>query len=364
MADLILYRSDDATGKCQLAAAVAKKKFPNAEMTDLAGDNEAAVTAVIAALDDDNYENICVCVEIVDSHADGKMTGTQAITLIPKLLTANQGDEVAGTAAANAEVTNIKLAAGDTGEDNEYNMCLIATAGDVDVDRVIWDYVASTKVATVNTTTSAVDGSETYIIYVTDYLHLLATDNVADSTKGFYYAFSKLYPNAVQTPLLLQLVNDGTIYEKNTKTATAIAAGTLTDTGEFTAAKYDDGNYWVAIKSATTGAGQKRRIASNTANVLTLESNWDYTPTGTIVYQIADEDHMTLWSLYLPYALATYLNDIAMPNTASILEQILDKNRDLDAGQVYPSIQDIDLLAEYAEKGKAIFDALAWGVVS
>ena len=58
----------------------------------------------------------------------------------------------------------------------------------------------------------------------------------------------------------------------------AAADNTLTGTGDFTADEFSDGTadrreYYASI-NALTGAGQTRRIRSNTANVLTLDTAW------------------------------------------------------------------------------------------
>jgi hypothetical protein len=92
------------------------------------------------------------------------------------------------------------------------------------------------------------------------------------------------------------------------QTATeVVAANTLTHTGEFVSGAYtQSGNsqpFYLGIESATNlAAGQVLRIASNTANILTLSDYYDPTPTGTIVYQIAAGNH-ALWNEYIPLGL-------------------------------------------------------------
>lgn len=54
----------------------------------------------------------------------------------------------------------------------------------------------------------------------------------------------------------------------------AASDNTLTGTGDFTAAEFDDGAAFVFI-NAGTGINQNKRIKSNTANILYLESAWD-----------------------------------------------------------------------------------------
>ena len=107
MADLILYRSDDTSGKCQMAAGLAVKKYPSATLKDLAGLTEANITTYIGTLSANTYSNICVCTETPDAHAAGQPTTAQCITLIPLLLTANQGTNLGDTVQSNSTVTEI-----------------------------------------------------------------------------------------------------------------------------------------------------------------------------------------------------------------------------------------------------------------
>ena len=56
----------------------------------------------------------------------------------------------------------------------------------------------------------------------------------------------------------------------------AASDNTMTGTGDFTAAEFDDLDYYVFIDADGVGAteGQVRRILSNTANILTLDASW------------------------------------------------------------------------------------------
>lgn len=47
-------------------------------------------------------------------------------------------------------------------------------------------------------------------------------------------------------------------------------------------------NKRVRIKSASAGAGQIRRIVSNTVTTLTIETPWSTLPTGTVIYEVLD----------------------------------------------------------------------------
>lgn len=74
--------------------------------------------------------------------------------------------------------------------------------------------------------------------------------------------------------------DSGTSSGSNTST-------TLNDTSKSWAT-----NEWankVLVITGGTGAGQFRKIASNTANALTVDTSWDTTPDGTSTYTICDE---------------------------------------------------------------------------
>ena len=68
-------------------------------------------------------------------------------------------------------------------------------------------------------------------------------------------------------------------------TATAVGAATLSTGLTWTANQFVD--YAISIVTATTGAGQWRPILSHTTGgVVTVASNWNPMPTGTVTYKI------------------------------------------------------------------------------
>jgi hypothetical protein len=72
-------------------------------------------------------------------------------------------------------------------------------------------------------------------------------------------------------------------------TATSYTSTTLTDTGaNWTTNQWAGG--WLYIISATTGAGQRTQIVSNTATVLTF--NAITLPTGTVTYRVAPANYL------------------------------------------------------------------------
>ena len=85
----------------------------------------------------------------------------------------------------------------------------------------------------------------------------------------------------------LDAANMGEWAVTDTGTAAAVAAGTITLDGTPDFAADETKGQSVIVLSATTGAGQCRHIESMTAaEVVTLSSNWDTTPTGTVTYAV------------------------------------------------------------------------------
>jgi len=79
----------------------------------------------------------------------------------------------------------------------------------------------------------------------------------------------------------------------DTGTATSGSANTLADTGKtWTINAYTD--KMVKI-TAGTGIGQIRRIASNTATVLTTTTNWTINPDATSQYEILEDLHVAIY---------------------------------------------------------------------
>lgn len=158
------------------------------------------------------------------------------------------------------------------------------------------------------------------------------------------------------------------LYEKNGNTATSVAAGTLTDNNEFVAAAYDEKDYYVAIKTSTVKgeAGQIRKIASNTASVLTLSKNWDVTPTGTVTYQIGRTKDVMLKDLYLTYALESkfmFSGDTYPSTQIQDFKRLVDRHDGvLDSrSKLFTEPAYFDELADY---GKTILEGVATGAVS
>ena len=121
---------------------------------------------------------------------------------------------------------------------------------------------------------------------------------------------------------------------------------------------------YIAAETATTGAGQIVKIASATANVITLANGGFVTlPTGSLVFQVTTGTNMILWDKYLPYAIKTYLALDTDPIN-QIWHDILDRYDMRKNATATSFMPDWATLQEYAQFGKAIFDAKSAGVVS
>lgn len=260
------------------------------------------------------------------------------------------------TAQAGANTT-ITLDASASATDDYYNgMTVIINGGTGDEQaREIVDYVGSTKVATVDTAWGTNPDATSGFLISQD---LYAFGRTYNSIEYPQRVWSHLY-SGVQVPILLTTISKAAVFEKDDKTATGVAAGTLTDTGEFTSGKYDDDDYYVGIKSATTGGGQVRKIASNTANVLTLSENWDETPTGTVVYQIDRLKHL-LYDQYVPLMISTFFWDIDNKNVQKEWWDMIDQYRDADSKNY--TYQDQSKIESYIEQAADIASALHKGV--
>jgi|GEM_PF-2100003 len=88
------------------------------------------------------------------------------------------------------------------------------------------------------------------------------------------------------------LTASGASEQYDSGTATAGGANTLTDSGKAWSVNGHAGR--AAKIVGGTGAGQSRRIASNTATQLTVTVNWTTPPDATSQYQILDDVHFAI----------------------------------------------------------------------
>ena len=340
---------------------------------DTTGMNESAILVAIDTITDDTQHAICVCSLTAATHATGKLTWDQVAYLDAKMATAYKGTSVrANTCQANATVTEIILDNGASSANDFYNFTrfgqeyYIKTAGVTAIYRYIKDYTGASVDVLVNTTTTPITNTETFIVYSQPNVYLLGDAN--STQNACRIAWTTLF-GSTNIPLVVQIMGGyGTGFkycDLTELTCDSIAAGTLTDGTAFTANKYNSGEYVVALRDTGGGTytqGYIRNIASNTVSVLTLASNWPTTPTGTPTYAIYNERY-ALYDLYLTYSIPSLLWDSGV-NTHNIWKAMLDRYGDTVSLATAQTSQDLATLDVYAEKGKAVVEALAAGIVS
>ena len=167
------------------------------------------------------------------------------------------------------------------------------------------------------------------------------------------------YPTVAYPPIV-KYTGGKTFHVIPTATATSAASGSLTHTGNFVVSAHI-GQY-VYIVSATTGAGQVAQIASNTANVLTLVSNWALTPTGTVVYGIVDYMEDALCAEALALVIQSKLWNIANGNTMYMWYKLLDLGafdssyNSINSGNLVGTYIDTRFMEALIEAGKNIYE--------
>jgi hypothetical protein len=369
---------DSTKAQSILAMNVARLKYDNADNTltikDTAGLNESSILFTIDTITNGTQHEICVCALTAATHAEGKLTYDQVAYLDAKLVTANKGTVIrTNTCQANVTTTEIILDSGASAVNDFYNFTrftqeyYIKTDGITTVYRYIKDYVGATKTCTVNDTSMAITTTETFTVYSHDHVYLIG--DASSNEEASRYAWRTLF-DSNNIPLILKVMGGyGSGFAncpKTVDTASSVAAGTLTHTGQFTDGAYNGGGYYVALLSGggTYTTGQAEEISSNTTGVLTLKKNWTVTPSGTPTYAIY-LGGTVLYDKYLNLAIPTYLWDDTANNFA-IFKAMFDRYGDIasqgnDAAQTY---QDKATMDDYAAKGKVIYDAQSAGVVS
>jgi hypothetical protein len=144
-----------------------------------------------------------------------------------------------------------------------------------------------------------------------------------------------------------------------TQTADGFTSNTVSKSATFTNKAYNNGNFYLAVESATTGAGQVTQILSNTTGVLTIVP-FTTLPTGTLVFQICAGNAFCLYEFYLKYALETYLSNFSLATTLNAYQQMLDMLKVIPKGSLAPTYN-ASMLDMYAHRGKCVFDAIQGG---
>lgn len=357
----------DATETKGLIGAFALKDKYGSDIgfTNTYGKNESAMTAAIAALDDDTYTTIFVLVDNAATHAAGNFTNDQIASIRDKMITASKGTVIdSGTAQANSTVTEIILAATASAVNDTYNGYFIETTGTTSVFRAITNYVGATTTATVVSTGTAITTTETYEVFSMSQVKTFGADDSDGKSTG-QQVWEAIHPT-VQIPLLFHYMSK---YKFAWDYGTAQAADATTITLAATAGDgaiktrandvYNGG--WVYIYSATTNKGTYAKISdfvSSTA-VATLDSNgWlDGTPATSIIYRVMPDNTELFFDAYAELAVKTYFNDLTDAAQISDFKKLIDKNSKVNVVSPPPALeQDLDLLYEYLDLGKAIFD--------
>jgi len=316
---LILF--DGSKAGAVLAAVLLGQQYDGATYYNTNGVSSADITTYVGTLTNDAYDHIFTAVDL--GSGSGELALAANATLWDK---ADQTIARADTAQAGGAST-ITLDSGASATDDEYNGYAVMIVGGTGAGqlRTISDYVGSTKVATVSVAwdTQPDATSEFEIVDVTDAtvvkaFNELGTANTAsqDANAIVNLALGTSYPE----PYISVCLNGGRL--QKSATATGIAAGTITDTGEF--AGEDWSGAFAGIVSATTGANQIRPITSNTDNALTLGYNLAPTPTGTVVYSIAKDEKTALNSIKASAALIAYFQQPDSVYAVQSVQKMID----------------------------------------
>jgi hypothetical protein len=318
---------------------------------------------------DNTYDDIYRCLPV---SAGGTNYTTMAYdhvaALDAKLKTAKRGTVVISGAAldSNATATEFIIPAADSPSATEdyYTGMYIKTTETTAVFRYISNYVGTTRTGTINTSTTALTTTEAYVIYTN--AHIWACGDASSTKNACRVAWELLFPGVTVNPVISVLGGYGSGFQAHkeyTVTADSFTQTTVLKAAYWTAAVYDSGTYYIGIESATTGAGQTCRIASNTAGVITLGDNGFKTlPTGTLVFQITPGENFLLYDKYLPYAIKTYLAAHTDDNQKVFNEMFDRYNMRYNAATSFRENKAV--IDDYAMKGKAIFDAICAGIVS
>jgi len=371
---LLLNRTD---GQHLAAEMIFRNYYKDATITvkDLAGVTTGALTTYIGTLTAGTYDKVHVCVATSESGGTGLVSFDQMALLLslihPDVLegvTQTPTDGVAVAPQSNATATNIILKSDSSAVDDIYNGMIIrvdvGALGTTFLYRYIKDYTGSSNTAVVNTTTTAVTTTDKYNIF-----HAIVPGGplvTHVSATAAYRIFVSLYANC-QVPRLIDELEAATDEYVSTATADSVAntndIGSLTKDTTWTAGEFNDGTYYVGIRSATTGMGQVRRIVSNTVSVLTLDAPWDPLPTGTIVYEITKDRWRCLNDYFLKYAFRfKYTSGFTQAKLDEFV-RLIDINNTLSSTTRY-TFQDLELLEAYHDLGELIMVSLGRGIAS
>jgi hypothetical protein len=371
---LIIYNSayNVSTPSQLLAANLALMEYPDATLKDVAAVTTGDITTYVSTtLVDDTYTDIFICCVTQSAGATGLLSYDQVAMLRPKMITASKGTTVrADTCQANVTVTEIVLDAAASATTNYYRYMFIQTAGVTAVNRYITAYNGTSKVATVSTTSTAITSTETFVVYTNTNIYQLGDTVAATGKTAAYLMWEELYPSA-DVPLLVNYIGGYKCFD-TTGTATAVAAGTITlDATGATAGVSDKltlaqlivadsvKDMYVYVYSATTGAGQYRKITASavTTAVCTLESNWTVTPTGTVVYRVCEGLDKVLVDRAVEIWIKTELYDPSSADAKAYTKLLCDDRSMASATYSGTVSQDLVFLETIKDLGRFAFRA-------
>jgi len=348
MNQIVFYDSKSTSGQPQVAAFAAALTRPNAILTDVNGLDAAGINALFA--------DLVTAKATIDEIVVAMPASTFGYANLAELSTIVDPTEVTtGTAQANATATEIVLESGASSVNDFYNGMFINVGAHY---RLITDYVGSTRTCTVATTTVAV-ASGTYSVYTQPDVKFAPLTSFTCKVM-----WNLLYPTFSPPAIILYL--EGIMGAYDTLSASTYDANTITVSK--TANKYNaraagtvEGEDWyIGLYTGTNAIGQIKKIASNTSSVITLAEALSPVPSGSISGYIGRRAHL-LWDKYLGYAVATYLGS---SSSIGIWRDLIDKTDNLNGGTDRVCLADDDLIQEYVDKGKIIYDAIAKGIVS
>jgi len=169
-------------------------------------------------------------------------------------------------------------------------------------------------------------------------------------------AWLECYPT-ISWPNVVRYLSDN-YFPRMWTTADSAASTSITDAGTFTPSLFD--GWYVYIVSATTGAGQVRKIVSSTVNALTVAA-WDVTPTGTIVYGICEYEAEALRFETIKCYTKGLLWDLTKAKTREVYYRLLDYGtfdpsyNSINTGALVSPITDKDLLETVCAEGLKIY---------
>lgn len=364
----ILIAMDRQNGQHLAGEAFLRNYYAGETITtkDLNGVTSGDATTWVGTLVANTYTKIHVLVVVDTAGGTGELSWDNYAAMIPSLLTTSLPTALSsGTCQANATVTEIILASGEVATNDEYNDDYIVTLGTTAVQKVITDSVASTDTVTVTSTVTAITTTETYIVY--DDADIVLLMPIYDDTYEGYEVFTELYASMTNVPVLVEQL--AAMPATGTKTATADSVATtsgvstLTDAANFTADAYDDNTHYVAIRSATLGAGQILEIDSNTAGVLTLADQWSPVPTGTIVYEVVDRRDVAIARYLLQFAFRHLVPDPSNAAQLKLVMKMVSKNETIAQTDTL-LFQDLDELRSFKDVGQTIMRSIGQGITS